>query len=234
MPLSFGTGTFHKLKLTTAQQRAILDSLPVDGVEACTATMAEVEELLRDEEHLRFLKKYQHNTLHAPFKDDFRLAHDSEGAAEKITTLARSINARHIVFHRYNTDSVDTLERLDYPFTVENTVTGGWHGEQLTALFKEHPDLKLTLDTSHALHFGEEELQRLTTTLKENTAQVHLSNVIEGRHHRQFTKEGGEERLKRILGRLPKRELLITVEENFDDIRDIKPELDLIKKVLGE
>ncbi len=207
--------------------------MPIDGVEACTATLEEVEALLEDEEHLEFLKQYGHNTLHAPFKQGFKLTKGSEDA-KNIVTLARKMNAKHIVFHRYNTDSVDTLERLGYPFTIENTVTGDWHGEKLTTLFKEHPDLRMTLDTSHALHYGEEELALLARNLEGNITHVHLSNILGERHHRQFTAEGGEERLRRILDRLPLREPLMTVEENFDRVEDIGPELDLIRKKFRE
>ncbi|MCK5629050.1 MAG: sugar phosphate isomerase/epimerase [Nanoarchaeota archaeon] len=230
--LVFGSGTFYKEGLNLKAQRDILMTLDIDGVELCMAQTEEMDEI--DDEHISFLRRYDYNILHAPFKKKYLITESNKlEEFERLITLAKKIKAHHIVFHLYNVESLNILSDFPYPFTIENTLTGDWNGDKIIQTVKSNPNCIMTLDTSHAFHFGIKEFFLLTSNLRDKIKHVHLSNIIDGVHHRQFVHvENSLHKLKRIMERLPYAEI-ITMEENFSNNEDIPKEIELVRKVIN-
>jgi sugar phosphate isomerase/epimerase len=232
--LILGSGTFYKEGLNLKEQRDILMTLDIDGVELCVAKTEEMDEIQADNEHILFLQRYDYNVVHAPFKKGYLITKSNkEEEFRKLITLAKKVKAHHIVFHLYNVKSIEILSDFPFPFTIENTLTGDWNGNKIIQIMKSNPNCVMTLDTSHAFHFGDEEFALLTNNLRNQIKHVHLSNIIDEVHHRQFIHDNkGEKKLKEIMDKLPE-EILITVEENFTNNKDIEKELKLIRMVMA-
>lgn len=227
--LFLGTGTFYKLGMSLEEQKSFISNADftkyINGLEICIAKEKEMDEIDSNKEYLKFLQSFEYNILHAPFKKFFVTKKNYKAIFEKIILFAKMIKAKHVVWHLYNVESVELLSRFEYPYTIENTLTGCWNGTKIIEVFNKNNLLKMTLDTSHAYHFGKEEFTLLTAKLEKNITHIHLSNIIDEIHHVQFHQRKGIP-LKEILDKLPrKKELLITMEENFDNTKDMSEEI---------
>ena len=66
--------------------------------------------------------------------------------------------------------------------------------------------------------------------LKDKIKTIHLSNIVNFKHHKQFFNYPEDlDKFVNIINELSNK-VIITVEENFDDIMDIRKELLFIRK----
>jgi len=231
MRINFSTGTFYKLNIPLDNWADILGELNIDGVELTFKKWEELEDVLLNQKFITFLKRYETNTIHAPFGliygDDF------ENQFNKIKTLAHFINAKHIVFHVYNFKDLELINQIDYKFTLENTMTGDWNGNKFVSFLINTPYL-ITLDTSHCLNFGEQELSLLFNNLKHKLVSIHLSNIVDGHHHKQFYSHPEDwVKVGWIFEKISKH-VIITIEENFKEISEIAPEIKFIRHQINK
>jgi hypothetical protein len=227
MQINFSTGTFYKLNIPLKDWANILSKLDLDGVELTFKKWEEFEEVLSNHEFTSFLKKYKTNTIHVPFglnyDDDFK------SQFNEIIKLAHIVDAKYLVCHIYNFNNLELINDIDYKFTLENTLTGDWNGNKFVSFIAEKK-YKITLDTSHCLNFGEKELSLLFNNLKNHITSIHLSNIVDGHHHRQFYSHPEDwSKVSWIFKELPKT-TIITLEENFKDISEMLEELKFIRE----
>ncbi|MFT4260875.1 MAG: hypothetical protein ACMXX9_00400 [Candidatus Woesearchaeota archaeon] len=238
--LFLGTGTFYKLRMTLKDQRILIDNSGLrkylDGLELCMANQSEMTEIEEDKDHINFLQSFRSNIVHAPFKKFFVTKENYELLFKRIISFAELVKAKHVVWHLYNVESVELLKKFNYPFTIENTLTGDWNGEKIIDVFKKNNLLNMTLDTSHAYHFGRDEFNLLTSKLKNHINHIHLSNIIDGVHHLQFFLEQKNGiALTEMLEKFPrKKDFIITIEENFNNTEHIFLEVKYVYKRLKE
>ena len=227
--INFATGTFYKQGIELGQQIEILRDLPIDGVELTFATFDELKQTLNHKEFLQFVSKYEYNTIHAPFKENYTKENFSFNI-NLIKKLSDVIGSRNVVFHLYNFEDLDMLKNIALSFTVENTLGGDWNSQKIVSFFSSNSEMKFTFDLCHALHFGEEQIKLLMNNLKDKIKTIHLSNIINGKHHKQFF--NSLEDIDKFVGVINglNDKVIITVEENFDNVNDIKKELLFVRK----
>jgi len=227
--INFATGTFYKQGIELDQQIEILRDLPIDGVELTFATFDELKQTLNHKEFLQFVSKYECNTIHAPFKEDYTKENFSLNI-NLIKKLSSTIGSKNVVFHLYNFEDLDLLKNIPLFFTLENTLGGDWNSQKIVSFFSSNQELIFTFDLCHALHFGKEQIKLLMNNLKEKIRSIHLSNIVNGKHHKQFFNSSEDiNKFVRIIKELND-DVIITVEENFDNVDDIKKELLYIRK----
>lgn len=229
--INFATGTFYKQGIELDQQIKILRELPIDGVELTFATFDELKQTLIHKEFLQFLNQYEYNTIHAPFKETYTNKNFSFNM-NLIKNLSDAIGCKNVVFHPYNFENLNMLKNIPPSFTVENTLGGGWNSEKILSFFRFNPEMKFTFDLCHALHFGKEQINILMDNLKNNVRTIHLSNIINSKHHQQFFNYPEDiDKFVKVINELDD-SVIITVEENFDNVEDIKKELLFIRMKL--
>jgi hypothetical protein len=227
--INFATGTFYKQGIGLKEQIEILKELPLDGVELTFATFEELEQTLNHKEFLQFVSQYECNTIHAPFKEDYTKENFSFNM-NLIKKLSDVIESRNVVFHLYNFGDISMLKNIPLSFTVENTLGGDWNSEKIVSFFRSNPEIKFTFDLCHALYFGKEQVKLLMDNLKNKIKTIHLSNIVNGKHHKQFF--NSPEDIDKFVGVINglNDKVIITVEENFDNVNDIKNELLFVRK----
>ncbi len=225
----FATGTFYKQGIGLDEQIEILKELPIDGVELTFATFDELKKMLNHKEFLQFVSQYEYNTIHAPFKEDYT-KENFNFKINLIEKLSNAIGSKNVVFHLYNFEDIDILKKVPFSFTVENTLGGNWNSQKIVDFFCSNKEMKFTFDLCHALHFGEEQIKLLMNNLKDKTKTIHLSNIVNTKHHKQFFNSPEDfDKFVDVINELQEN-IIITIEENFDNINDIKKEIFFIKE----
>ena len=78
-------------------------------------------------------------------------------------------------------------------------------------------------------NFGEQELPLLFNNLKHRITSIHLSNIVDGHHHRQFyTHPKDWIKVNWIFDKISEN-TIITIEENFKEISEIASEIKFIR-----
>lgn len=202
------TGNFYRQdKGNAALNTRMALQLPADGIELTFARPRDAIAFHLADEEWDHLSSFSCNSIHAPWKwdDGTRIFYDVEDTPfmQNIRDIAERIRARHIVLHIFKSARLDMITNcLDSLscrtiLCIENTIR---HDQLPFSVYRSlldmNPEMRLCLDTAHALTVSPEELQGLLSEFKRDIAYLHLSgnDAATGSRHKPFSQLTEDER----------------------------------------
>jgi len=195
--IGISTGLFKKIYKDSELGKMLSHSksLPIDAIQILFARPNMLKHQFTDEE-IGFLHSLKHVSIHAPFFTDEKgyidiaFSKNNEWILDRIEGISEKIGSSCCVIHSDLIKDPDILIKRKTLFLFENLKKKRNVGsQQLKALFKTFPQIKLVLDVEHALDWSSGEVDQLISLFKERIEQIQLSDGDRG--FKDFLQNGG-------------------------------------------
>lgn len=206
MVIAISTGSCYDLDLGPLESIHFLEKYKhlIQGIEVALATPQGFNDFEPDDKALTFLKSLDFVSIHMPFQE-IRYSNNKETREllAKAETLAKRINAQHLIFHPSTIDDFNAL-KTNIPICIENLNKkpenkGYLTVNEISQILKKHPHLYFTLDIAHALGNNINPTEFLT--LKDKIREIHVNGqwIKKGNlKEHGFLNEGTPEQLEKV------------------------------------
>ena len=186
MKLSLSTGSIYKWAGKLDDLITLCrDNIKIDGIELMFANKEILETTRLTAKNVRWLKALSHVTLHAPVKIIMNSIdeNDIEIQLKKLEYIYNSINAKAIIFHVTNLPKLETLNKFNFKFIIENTtIKGKINLIEFNKIINNY-NCDICLDVSHAFTWSAKEAQKYWQKLSSHIFQIHLSSSRGNHEH---------------------------------------------------
>jgi hypothetical protein len=180
MVIAISAGACLDLKLNRNDSIRFIQkySKSIDGIEIGFGSWEEAINYTLEEDTLKFVKSLKFKSIHMPVSNEkYDNNLESKKVLGKISTLAKTINANHLVFHPNNIKDYSVLD-YDLKNCIENLNSKEYNKgfqtvQEIKKVLEEHEGLGLVLDTCHMLEAGINPKEFLE--LKEYVKGIHLA-----------------------------------------------------------
>jgi endonuclease IV len=161
--------------------------LDVRGIEITLATKRDLYSLKLSKRNIRWLKKLDYVTIHAPF-NLFGESENEKDVSDQLNTIAtiyHQVDAKRVIIHpEPDLIQSDILRGYPLQFTIENLPRKyNLSLSFIQTILDKYPQMDMCLDTSHAYSWSKYETQLLIQAFKEKISQIHFSGSYRRKQH---------------------------------------------------
>lgn len=176
--VGFTTGSLYRSEIPFEDRIKLYSSLGADAIELGFATPKELFQFNPSNEAIDAVKKFEHVSIHAPWKN-IRYNSKSSEVIAALASLCEKLPINGIVMHPDTVEDFSILEKTSLPFLIENMDSRkkyGTHPEHIREL-KERYNLGFVFDVQHAYeHDQTMNLAReLVDVMGERLKHMHVS-----------------------------------------------------------
>jgi len=186
MKLSLSTGSIYKWGGGVDDLITLCrNNIKIDGIELMFASKEVLETTKLTAINIEWLKTLYHVTLHAPVKIIMNSIdeNDIEIQLKKLEYIYNLINAKAIIFHVTNLPKLETLNKFNFKFIIENTtIKGNINSIEFNKIIKNY-NCDICLDVSHAFTWSDKEAQKYWQKFSKHIFQIHISSSRGNHEH---------------------------------------------------
>jgi len=233
--LCFATGNLWRL-IGKKDIFEIISQLNIDGIELTLGK--NFNERVLTETNQEICKKYSQNSIHSPFGYSLKYISEKEvfDGLKILQEYSKLTNSKYVIVHPVQTFPKDYFQKASLDFLTENlNPKKGKDRPRLgfEVALNNDPSIGLCLDVSHAYDWSVNETEYIVSKWKHKIKQVHFSNNRYHKDHLSFEKVGKS--FIKSIEPLKDLNVPIVLEEDmeFSTVKEIKEELERVRKILG-
>jgi hypothetical protein len=171
------TGLFVKKDVCDMNQAILaISQEKVDGIEISTSCLDHLLDFRLSQQSFAILKNMSEVGIVAPAKFKYRNDRYTREVVTKLRQVYDLIQAKYAVLHSHTIEDFSLLDQETMVISLENDrVLYQTTPAQMKALLDEHPNLRVVLNTAHALSVDKGEVKEYVSLLKDKIIAVHLS-----------------------------------------------------------
>ncbi|MBM3200502.1 hypothetical protein FJZ53_06190 [Candidatus Woesearchaeota archaeon] len=223
------TGCFYKLECSDDYKIDLIKDLDVDGLEITFASAEEVKKFSLSEESEAYVKSLSWNSVHAPFKYTFDKSKKSEKIIKLMENIYSKTCSKNLVVHPDRIDDFSRILGRGMSVSTENLIR--YETNKLEDLLKNHKNLGIVLDLTHAACNSLDEIEKLYGLFHDKITEIHCSAHTDGKRHQLFHKATEEYLAKSSIVKSLDVPLVIELELPEDvTVSVVREEVEFLKK----
>jgi sugar phosphate isomerase/epimerase len=188
---AFATGNLWRWAPHNDTDRLIdkIKKLAINGLELTFAKKEELYNFKLTAKNLRWLKKLDYISIHAPFKLITKAENEKE-VIKQLNYLKKVYHltgAKNIIIHPRQLPPPRLLNKYKMRFSVENTPKRNMIDiKKLGLILKKYKKIGLCLDVAHAYFYSQYETGEIINKFRKKITQVHFSGTYKNMEHQSL------------------------------------------------